>query len=332
MDFSPKPTENQSGLVNRGGVHSERVTGLLSIIVPAYNAKDTIEECIESIVANETDYLYEVIIIDDGSTDNSNVVLDGFCEKYKQISVIHQDNMGFSGARNTGIENAKGEFIMFVDSDDVLPPDAINSLMREITDSQFPIVEGGFYRFPPRKENKENYGIIDARCLRGQPWGKVFRTEVFKDVRFPVGYWYEDTIFAYLMYPYIGQVKRIQTSVYGYRINPNGITFQGRKSNKCIDAYWIVEDMLFTMKLIGFQVSQDTYDQTLLQFGRLLYSRTMYVPEDIRQCVFVMACGLIDSEFSGYTTTLKNIYWRGVEKALRNCDYHLWKVSCFMLL
>ena len=91
----------------------------LSIIVPVYNVEKYLTECITSLI-EKCDDSFEIILIDDGSTDNSGIICDEFKKKSSIIKVIHQENRGLSGARNTGIRHSTGEYLMFVDSDDYL--------------------------------------------------------------------------------------------------------------------------------------------------------------------------------------------------------------------
>ena len=90
---------------------------LISVIVPVYNVEKYLEKCLNSLV-NQTYQNIEIIVVDDGSTDNSGRIADDFALKYDIIKVIHTKNGGLSAARNVGIENAGGEYIAFVDSDD----------------------------------------------------------------------------------------------------------------------------------------------------------------------------------------------------------------------
>ena len=96
----------------------------LTIIIPVYNVERYLPMCLESIVQQHLSD-YEVIMVDDGSTDGSGAICDEFAEHYPEFRVIHNGNGGVAAARNRGIEEAKGEYILFLDSDDFLVPDAI---------------------------------------------------------------------------------------------------------------------------------------------------------------------------------------------------------------
>ena len=114
----------------------------ISVIIPVYNVKAYLEKCVESVV-NQDFSDYEIILIDDGSSDGSENLCDRLGEKYPEIKVIHQENKGQGGARNTGIENASGEYLLFVDSDDYIKEDALSFLYKTATENGSDIVSFG---------------------------------------------------------------------------------------------------------------------------------------------------------------------------------------------
>ena len=140
----------------------------LSIIMPVYNVKNYIRKCIESVL--EQKFIdYELILVDDGSNDGSGVICDEYSKKDKRIIVIHQKNKGLSGARNSGINIAKGEFIGFIDSDDWIHKnmyyDLVNIAIKEKSD----IVQCGYIKTENEEENNilinnyiNNYSNIEA--------------------------------------------------------------------------------------------------------------------------------------------------------------------------
>lgn len=99
----------------------------VSVIIPVYNVKDYLEQCINSVIGQTIDNI-EVILVDDGSTDGSEVICDKFASQYENISVYHKENGGQGSARNIGIKEAKGKYIYFLDSDDYIVPDALMKL------------------------------------------------------------------------------------------------------------------------------------------------------------------------------------------------------------
>ena len=103
------------------------MSDLISIIVPVYNVADYLDGCVQSIIDQDYPQL-EIILVDDGSTDNSGVLCDRWAERDERIQVIHKTNGGLSDARNAGIDAAHGTYYMFVDSDDTIAPDAVGTM------------------------------------------------------------------------------------------------------------------------------------------------------------------------------------------------------------
>lgn len=116
----------------------------VSVIIPCYNAEKYLNRCMQSL--NETNYdNKEVIFVNDGSKDSTKNILDKYQEMYSYVKVIHQDNSGVSSARNTGLDNADGDYIMFVDPDDIVAQDFISIPAVEIEKSQCDMLLFGFY-------------------------------------------------------------------------------------------------------------------------------------------------------------------------------------------
>ena len=150
----------------------------VSVIVPIYNSEDTIAVCIKSILSQTFTNL-EIILVDDGSSDKSGNICDDYAIKDNRILVIHQPNQGRSRARSVGVENAHGEWIFFVDSDDTLPETAI-ALLYEKTDSNTDIILGNGYTL--LNEHRDVIPMSDFRHLAvrgegtiGVPWGSLYR-------------------------------------------------------------------------------------------------------------------------------------------------------------
>ena len=113
----------------------------LSIIIPVYNAEEYLDRCLESVV-DQSFTSYEVILVDDGSSDSSPLICDRYSATDPRFRTIHKANGGVSSARNAGLNLAKGEYVMFVDSDDALLPDALERMFEEVVDED--IVIGGY--------------------------------------------------------------------------------------------------------------------------------------------------------------------------------------------
>ena len=118
---------------------------LLSIIIPAYNADKYLEQCLNSLIINKSEgnYKYEVIVINDGSKDNTSTIASGFASKYSFVKYIEQENAGVSAARNAGLKAASGKYITFVDADDTLLE--LNKILELLINSNEELIIGDFY-------------------------------------------------------------------------------------------------------------------------------------------------------------------------------------------
>lgn len=144
----------------------------LQIIIPAYNAEKYIGECLKSVLCQKTKYSVLATVINDGSTDNTAEVIQNIVRGGGkiEIEVISQENRGFSGARNAGLKTIKGKYIMFLDSDDILPDNTIEIMIDAAYRDNTDIVQGSWYEFDDmhRTEN-----IVSSDQLSGYPWGKI---------------------------------------------------------------------------------------------------------------------------------------------------------------
>lgn len=300
----------------------------LLIIVPAYNVERYIEECINSILSQKTKYKYKIVIVDDGSTDRTGVLLDQY-QADMRIKIIHQSNKGFSGARNIALKEVNARYISFVDSDDYLCENAIENLLMEAYQSNSDIVEGSFKSFQDDSvlseclhEDESGVEYMLGK-LRGFAWGKVFKSTLFRCIQFPEGYWFEDTINVFLLFPMCSKISTISSAVYCYRRNLQGITSQSRKRVKSIDSYWIVEQMLSDMKLLQLNKTQSIYEQTLRQI-KLTYNRTFFLDSQISKAIFILTVDLLHREFNGYHSLESR--WKSYENSLMKHEYGIYKL------
>ena len=208
---------------------------LISVIVPVYNVETYIAKCIESI-QNQSHINLEIILVNDGSTDDSGDICDQYAAYDDRIKVIHQENGGISAARNTGIEAANGDYITFVDSDDYIAPNMYEDMLHILKDNDLDILECTAFR--------DKDGTIIEGCNDGSleifnrhealkmamhdcfiaVWSQMYKRSAIGDVRFPVGRKFEDTAVSYLFIANTNRVGHINRCYYYYRLNPNSIT------------------------------------------------------------------------------------------------------------
>lgn len=183
----------------------------ISVIVPIYNIEKYLEKCLLSIL-NQTFDDYEVILVEDGSTDNSKVIAQAFVEKHRDMfKLICQENRGLSGARNTGLKCAIGEYVCFVDSDDTIAPTYLSVLYEQAEKSKADLVICAFHSVDEQDNSikvfKENllsgqvYNLQNNRelfLIQNAAWNKLYRREIIddNDLLFTEGAWYEDLRFT----------------------------------------------------------------------------------------------------------------------------------------
>lgn len=210
----------------------------ISVIIPVYNAQDTIEKTIQSITSQSYQNL-EIILINDGSTDSSYEICRRINSEDSRIKIINKENGGVASARNMGIAHATGEYIIHADSDDIVLPNAYMNLIREANRSNAAIVVGGYYSGLESNyvEKKPDTGIKDPivfakRILENKVhaglWNKLVRIDLYNNFKFQEGLDYkEDLIFFVIqLMRYKPKISTIQEPVYFYYIRENSITNQ----------------------------------------------------------------------------------------------------------
>lgn len=295
----------------------------LTIIVPAYNAEKWIEECLNSILDQKTKYSYLVKVVNDGSKDHTPELI----EKYRanpHIQIIHQENRGYSGARNAALKELRSAYVMFVDSDDYLLPGAIELLMDKAKHENADIVEGNGFRFN-EKGRMDSVRPSEKKGIMGVPWMKVFRSTMFESIEFPEKYLYEDTIICSLIAPMSQKTVLLSDEVYAYRIHGGSITWKRTAELNRTHSYWIMELMHEHMGQLSLPVDYEQYCLTMKHIV-FTYRRTILLPEEIKKNVFAATCGFIENTYPQYTT-VKDRYTI-LAQALVSRNYGKYKACC----
>lgn len=218
----------------------------VSIIVPVYNVESYIERCANSL-CNQTYTNIEIILVDDGSTDHSGRICDMLACKDDRIRVIHKKNGGLSDARNAGIEEAKGGYIAFIDSDDWCDPDMIKILFELCQHYDAGIAEcsyrniyqnytiaetscnGAIMEFTPVQAIESN---LDWKYCKPVAWNKLYRKDIIGEIRYPVGKLHEDEFTTHLFYLAAKKIVYLDVALLNYeRRNAGSITSSFRPKN-----------------------------------------------------------------------------------------------------
>lgn len=244
---------NMKNAVEQAEIMMPQKLPLISIIVPVYQVKDYISECVESLLAQTYTNL-EILLVDDGSTDGSGEICDRYAERDSRVRVVHQEKQGPSVARNVGLDSAKGEYVAFVDSDDVVLPDFIEVLYRLVKEYQADIAACNYVRCHTDElerlrnaaEKGENPQVI---CMSSEQmlrqwhgkykkwetvaWNKLYRKNIFggeqaETIRFPIGRKLEDVLASHLIVANAERVALTMRGLYLYRIRPGSRAGQSR--------------------------------------------------------------------------------------------------------
>ena len=232
---------------------------MISILVPVYNVEKYLRRCLDSILA-QTYTDYELVLVDDGSTDQSGALCDAYAAQHDCIRVIHQKNAGLAQVRNVSVAAARGEYITFVDSDDAIEPTYLEVLMRDLrengadisicswsevsddgrrTELSWDHKEKGFQVWTTEQAVRT---LLYQKGIDNNTWGKLYKRAVLQDIVFPAGRVYEDIAVAYQIFLKAKCVCYRPEALYLYTCNTSGIS-QSAFTPKRMDLIDMAEGM-----------------------------------------------------------------------------------------
>lgn len=286
-----------------------------SVVIPVYNVADYLRGCVESVLANDCRDC-EIILVDDGCTDG---ICPALCDQYAEaypalVRVIHQENQGLGGARNTGLEAAKGDYLFFVDSDDTISPDALAKLSAAIDRSHADIVafnihsDDGAGTLTPMKVNA--FSAETPFSLREHPQFllslpsaacRVWRRELFlsSGVRYPSRVWYEDIRTSTKLFAAADSICTVDDCLYNYLRRPGSIMNSGKadRSGEIMEAFDDILDWFAKQELL------ETYRRELerLAVDHILLAATVRVARsDPRHPLLPALLRYMDEHFPDY--------------------------------
>ena len=274
---------------------------MVSIVVPVFNVEKYLDECLKSIL-NQTYNNFELILINDGSTDKSGVICDEYRKKYNNIKVIHQENQGQAVARNNGVKISKSEWIMFVDSDDVIHPYLLEYLYTAVTESgagmavservYADILPKDFYtkyEFSYEVDNvtfdklEEYYD--ESKFYYWAPFPSIIKKEIVTTIPFPIGKIYEDNAVSCQLIYNTKKIAKIPFSMYFYRNNPRGTMNQPLTQRK-LDYLWALEYQIQFYKDIKHESLIKKISSNLLETA--FYYHTLSIEEKNKEIEFIV--------------------------------------------
>lgn len=214
----------------------------VSVIIPIFNVEQFVADCLDSVTSQTHDEI-EIILVDDGSTDNSGKIADAYAMKDKRIRVVHKKNGGLSDARNAGLKIAKGDYIMFVDSDDYVDKEFVAIALQnikvhgaDIVCFRFTYVAAGVETKISSTNTNQDYkwysniaAIKDSFSLGGalkvNAWNKIYKRDLFieNNITYPVGRLHEDNLTTYKLMYFANKVVYINKTLLFYRQRPGSI-------------------------------------------------------------------------------------------------------------
>lgn len=243
---------------------------LISVIVPSFNVEEYLSVCLLSII-NQTYKNLEIILVNDGSTDTTGKICDKYASRDKRIKVIHRLNSGVSGARNTGLLVATGDYITFVDADDILPKKAIQQLAQIAEQSNADCITGALQTFIDETavdsdQNTDTYAVelvdrdsaleqllYQKRIING-PVAKLYKASLLKNMEFKVGITVaEDLYFNYQVLKKVKSVAMTNSTVYLYRLR-DGSAMRRAFNKERMDGLYIAELILKDTEQSSFTV------------------------------------------------------------------------------
>lgn len=270
---------------------------LISIVLPIYNVENYLKKCIETVL-NQTYTNIEILLVDDGSTDHSGAICDEFEKKDKRIKVIHKSNGGLSDARNTGLKQANGKYISFIDSDDYVSEKYVEELYYLIKKNEAQIAVCNFQRV------KEDGQVISSEDIKSETlsskevleklndkkfypvsivaWNKLYDIKLFENILYPIGKLHEDEYTTYKLYYEAKKIVVTSSVLYYYRTVQTSIT--NRNFNKTrLDVLEALEER---MRFFKEKNEKKLYELSLIQYESVLmihYLNCKFYLEDSKE-------------------------------------------------
>ena len=315
---------------------------MISIIVPVYNVEKYLDECIQSIVSQSyTDW--ECILIDDGSTDNSGLLCDKWAKQDNRIKVIHQENQGVSAARNQGIDNSKGEFITFIDSDDWVESEYLQTLFQPTLKQPTDLIVTGIIQdysnenstiyqpnysltFELTSSNITHFVELNQKYLLYGPTSNLYRSDFVRQyqIRFCNNTSYgEDLLFNYQYLEHVRTITCVNQSHYHYRIISSGTLSSTFRANQFEIDYeqWKVLQSFYQRKGLW---NQEVKNYLYNRLWGIIYDGIFLYPK-LKNNNYTYLKNILSIPEIGALKYYKNVF--SCKEWIKNCIIHR---NCFL--
>jgi glycosyltransferase involved in cell wall biosynthesis len=287
----------------------------VSVIIPVYNAERYVAPCLRSVLQQQTRFRFEVIVVDDGSTDSSREVIAATLESGSgtpRVSVHHKANGGPGDARNLGISAALGRYLTFVDSDDLLTPTAVEDLVSTAVGSDADFVQAGHVlvesdfmlaqrlslqprprRREPRTVDQSEHPSPAIQDLDGYGWGKLFARQLFEGGGFPPHYHFQDTMVTLTLAHRARRLAVTDAVGYIYNTNDTSISSAAARGGRGLDILYVIQYCLDANHRLGIDGGHVLYRQLLAHVGKYLYRRTAMLAPEVRHDLLTVAAAIL---------------------------------------
>lgn len=328
-------------LFDENGVKNSKIDlGLdLDIIIPVYNSQKYLDRCLNSACNQQTKYNYRIIVIDDGSTDESMKIVEKYNEKFKNIIILKQANCGAAVSRNNGINISDAKYLTFLDSDDYMELDFVEKMLSNAYDSDADVCICGYNTkladtLKSVSSSKLKNIIFDPMKdsdlllkLDGFPWGKIYKRNIWNGIRFPERYNYEDAIIKSYVLPLSKKIMVINENLINYLVRCDSMShlkdLNKRKNIELLDQYFMQEKIIELLNRRGIEMTKGIYQNLLHELGTCLWLRTRFLDGEIVENVFSLACNLCMKNRINCKLNFEEKY---IETSLIEHNYLMWKL------
>ena len=303
----------------------------LVVIIPVYNTAPFVARCLQSVLSQQTQYRFAVIAVNDGSTDGSRSILKNY-EDDERVTIIDQENQGLSGARNAALHNITAKYLTFIDSDDFLAEGAIENLMRVAINEKADIVEGSFAHFTKKWKKRviQKRGLVSGSDLYGFAWGKVIKAGLFEQTRFPLGYWYEDTLMRLVLFRLAKKTIGINDVVYYHnKSNSNSITHKAKGKYKNLDSFYITRRLLKDERLLNIEMTEELFLSLIEKQIPINTIRISSVPDSkMNDAHFMLTCAMVEDVWGQKDFVSNSEKANSIYRAIKDKDYNRFICHC----
>ena len=271
----------------------------ISVLIPVYNVENYLARCLDSVLEQDFSGTFEVICVNDGSDDKSGDILQQYAQRYPNIRIINQENQGLAAARNVSVSEAKGEYILFVDSDDFIAKNTLSSLYNfaKKHDSEVVLFDHLRGRFGLKDSKPYSVDVIAKKYgensfnidevppiyydyINVRTWAKFYRADLIKDIKFPIGIYYQDVPHWTEVYTKAKRIHYLPVPFYFYTVYREDAASmdQGKKVFDLFVSYSETQKIL--KKTNYFEKLKNVHYNRM---GRIFISRLQTIDDDIRE-------------------------------------------------